>query len=129
MSESIGGQAKKLVLHFYDKTGLKYTNKDIMVSVSNAKTLLKAGYTFDEIKDTIDYCIANPPSKGIYSFGFIVSQISKVTTLLKSKKKEMEKVEAIDKSKFNDYGLVDLGNKNKVKIKTETQGINIFDKK
>lgn len=128
MNKSVGGQAKELAIHFYEKTGLKYTNKDIMVTVSNAKTLLKAGYTYDEIKNTIDYCVANPPSKGIYSFGFIINQINKVTTLLKNKQKEMAKVEAVDKSKFNDYGLSDLGNKNKVKLREEPKDINIFDK-
>ena len=127
MSKAIGGQAKELVLLFYDKTGLKFTNKDIMVAVSNAKTLLKAGYTYDEIKNTIEYCVANPPSKGIYSFGFIVNQINKVTAMLKSKNKKMAKEKAIDKSKFNDYGLSDIGNRNKVKLKTKTQDINIFD--
>lgn len=126
--KSIGGQAKELAIRFYEKTGLKYTNRDIMVSVQNAKTLLKAGYTYDEIKNTIDYCVDNPPPKGIYSFGFIVNQINKVTTLLKSKEKEMAKFEAVDKSKFNDYGLADIGNRNKVKLRTETKDINIFDK-
>ena len=70
-NKTIGGQAKELVLLFYEKNELKFTNKDIMVSIKNAKRLLEAGYTYDEIKDTIEYCADNPPPKGIYSFGFI----------------------------------------------------------
>ena len=81
MSKTIGAQAKELVLLFYEKTGLKFLNKDIMIAVKKAKDLLNAGYTYDEIKDTIEYCVENPPEKGIYSFGFIVHEINKVTTI------------------------------------------------
>ena len=49
-NKTIGGQAKELVLLFYEKNELKFTNKDIMVSIKNAKRLLEAGYTYDEIK-------------------------------------------------------------------------------
>ena len=51
-NKTIGGQAKELVLLFYEKNELKFTNKDIMVSIKNAKRLLEAGYTYDEIKPT-----------------------------------------------------------------------------
>lgn len=127
MSKTIGGQAKELVLLFYNKTGLKFTNKDIMVSVKKAKDLLKAGYTFDEIKDTIEYCVANQPEKGIYSFGFICHEINKVTTMLKMRNKKILKETAIDSSKFNDYGITKVSNKDKVKLENETKTINIFD--
>ena len=88
-SKKIGTSAKELVLLFYDKTGLKFTNKDIMIAIKNAKNLLNVGYTYDEIKDTIEYCVANPPEKGIYSFGFIVYEINKVLALLKAKNKTL----------------------------------------
>lgn len=120
-----GGLAKELVLIFYDKTGLKFTNKDIMVSIRNAKNLLKAGYTYDEIKDTIEYCVANPPKQGIYSFGFIVNQINKITTMLKNEGKKLESGKALDKSMFNDYGLTTNSNKDKVKI-IKKEKISIF---
>ena len=38
-NKTIGGQAKELVLLFYEKNELKFTNKDIMVSIKNAKRL------------------------------------------------------------------------------------------
>ena len=69
-NKSLGGQAKDLVLLFYELTGLRFTNRDIMRSIVSAKSLLNAGYTFDEVKDTIEYCCENQPSRGIYSFGF-----------------------------------------------------------
>ena len=129
MSENkIGSQAKELVILFYDKTKLKFTNKNIMVAVKNAKTLLEAGYTYDEIRDTINYCISNPPQKGIYSFGFIVHEINKVTTMLKSQGKKMVEDKAIDKSIFSDYGIKDVSNKDKVKSSKVLGEISIFDK-
>lgn len=121
-----GGLAKELVLLFYEKTGLKYTNKDIMIAVKNTKRLLEAGYTFDEIKNTIEYCVANQPEKGIYSFGFIVHEIAKVTTMLKAKNIQIAKETAIDKSKLNDYGLAEVSNRDKVKLKEKNENISIF---
>lgn len=125
-SKSQGAQAKELVLLFYEKTGLKYTNKDIMIAIKNTKNLLKAGYTFEEVKNTIEYCVANQPEKGIYSFGFIVHEIAKVTTMLKAKNKQIAKETAIDKSKFNDYGLAEVSNRDKVKFKENKESISIF---
>ena len=55
--KKIGTSAKELVLFFYEKTGLRFTNKEIMISVKNAKNLLKVGYTYDEIKDRIDIIV------------------------------------------------------------------------
>lgn len=121
-----GAQAKELVLLFYELTGLKFTNQNIMVAIKNTKTLMNAGYTYDEIKDTIEYCVANQPEKGIYSFGFIVHEINKVTTLLKNQNKKIARQTAIDKEVFNNYGLQQVSNKDKVKIKDTKDSISIF---
>lgn len=126
-NKTIGAQAKELVLLFYEKNELKFTNKDIMISVKNAKRLLEAGYTFDEIKDTIEYCVKNPPPKGIYSFGFIVHEINKVTTILKSQRKQEAKEKTIDSSIFSNYGITNVSNKDKIKPQKENGKINIFD--
>ena len=122
-----GALAKELVFIFYDRTGLKYTNKDIMIAVKNAKVLLQSGYTYEEVRDTIEYCVLNPPKNGIYSFGFIVSQINKVTTMLKNTNKKFIETKAMDKSKFNDYGLTNVSNRDKIKLKESETKINIFD--
>ena len=121
-----GTLAKELVFLFYERTGLKFTNHNIMVAIKNTKTLLNAGYTYDEIKDTIEYCVANPPENGIYSFGFIVHEINKVTTLLKNQNKKIAKQTAIDKESFNNYGLQEVSNKDKIKLKENKEGISIF---
>ena len=126
-NKTIGGQAKELVLLFYGKNELKFTNKDIMVSIKNAKRLLEAGYTYDEIKDTIEYCADNPPPKGIYSFGFITHEINKVTTILKSKRKVEAREKAIDSSSFSNYGIQNVRNKNKLKPQKDNGNFNIFD--
>lgn len=127
LKKTTGAQAKELVLLFYEKTGLKYTNKNIMIAIKNAKTLLNAGYTYEEIRDTILYCVANPPSKGIYSFGFIVHEINKITTMLKTQNKKIAKEEAINSSAFSDYGIQNVSNKDKIKPNKDFGNINIFD--
>lgn len=119
----IGRNARDLVFLFYEKTQLKYVNRDIMVAIQNAKKLMNAGYTFDEIKSTIEYCVENPPPKGIYSFGFISYEINKVLNILKSNKKEEVKTKALEVESFNDYGLGKSSNKDKLKpreIKVDT---------
>lgn len=124
--KSQGALAKELVLLFYDRTGLKFTNQNIMVAIKNTKTLMNAGYTYDEIKDTIEYCVANQPERGIYSFGFIVHEINKVTTLLKSQNKKIARQTAINKETFNNYGLQEVSNKDKIKLKESKEEISIF---
>ena len=125
--KSIGTSAKELVLLFYDKTGLRYTNRDIMIAVKGAKSLLNAGYTYDEIKETIEYCVANQPDRGIYSFGYISYEINKVLNILNNKKKQEKREEAIDKAVFNDYGLSQVSNKDKMKEREIKVDTSIFD--
>ena len=125
--KSIGTSAKELVLLFYDKTGLRFTNRDIMIAIKGAKSLLNAGYTYDEIKETIEYCTSHQPERGIYSFGYISYEISKVTNMLKHKKKQEKREEAIDKAKFNDYGLSQTSNKDKMKEREIKVDTSIFD--
>lgn len=125
--KSIGTSAKELVLLFYEKTGLRFTNKDIMIAVKNAKNLLKCGYTYDEIKDTINYCVAHPPEKGIYSFGFITYEINKVLATLNAQKKKIKATEALSVNKFSDYGLGEVSNKDKMKPRETKVDTSIFD--
>lgn len=125
--KKIGSQAKDLVLLFYDKTQLRFTNKDIMIAIKGAKSLLNSGYTFDEIKNTIEYCVENQPPKGIYSFGFISNQINKVLAILKQKEKENIAMKSIDKSKFSNYGISEVSNKDKMKPREIKVDTSIFD--
>jgi len=99
-----GGQAKELILLFYELTGIKFTNRDIMINVKNAKNLLNT-FTYDEIENTIRYCVANPPEKGIYSFGYISHNISTVVARLNNEKKKIEKETAMDKRDLKEYNL------------------------
>lgn len=126
-AKKIGTSARELVLLFYEKTELRYTNRDIMIAVKNAKKLLEAGYTYDEVKDTIEYCVVHPPQKGIYSFGYIAYDINRVLTLLKHDKKSEERSKAVDVTKFNDYGLSSLGNQDKLKPREVKVDTSIFD--
>lgn len=126
-SKQIGTSAKELVLFFFNETGLRYTNKDIMIAVKNAKNLLTVGYTYDEIKSVIEYCVKNPPEKGIYSFGFIVHEMNKVLAILKHKEKKEVITQSIDKNKFLDYGLGEVSNKDKMKQREIKVDTSIFD--
>lgn len=126
-NKQIGTSAKELVLLFFEKTGLRYTNKDIMIAVKNAKNLLNVGYTHDEIKSVIEYCVENPPEKGIYSFGFIIYEMNKVLAILKHKEKQQTITQAIDKNKFLDYGLEQVSNKDKIKKREIKIDTSIFD--
>lgn len=126
-NKSTGAQAKELVLLFYEKTGLKFTNKNIMIAIKNAKTLLEAGYTYDEIKNTINYCVENPPQKGIYSFGFITYEINKVLSILKQEEKKKITTQALDKSVLKDYGISVVSNKEKMKEREIKVDTSIFD--
>lgn len=126
-SKQIGTSAKELVLLFFKETGLRYTNKDIMIAVKNAKNLLSVGYTHDEIKSVIEYCVKNPPEKGIYSFGFIVHEMNKVLAILKHKEKKETITQSIDKNKFLDYGLGEVSNKDKMKQREIKVDTSIFD--
>ena len=64
-----------------------------MIRLETKENVINVPY--DEIKDTIEYCVANPPEKGIYSFGFIVYEINKVLALLKAKNKKIQATQAI----------------------------------
>ena len=125
--KKIGTSAKELVLFFYEKTGLRFTNKEIMISVKNAKNLLKVGYTYDEIKDTIEYCVAHPPEKGIYSFGFIMYEINKVLATLNAEKKKIKATEALNANKFSNYGLEEVINRDKMKQRETKVDTSIFN--
>ena len=98
-----------------------------MIAVKNAKNLLKVGYTHEEIKSVIEYCVANPPEKGIYSFGFILYEMNKVLAILNHKKKQEIATQAIDKSKFLDYGITEVSNKDKMKQREVKIDTSIFD--
>ena len=71
--------------------------------------------------------MANPPEKGIYSFGFIVYEINKVLALLKAKNKKIQTTQAIDKNKFSDYGLSQVSNRDKMKPREVKVDTSIFD--
>ena len=103
-NKTVGGQAKELVLLFYDLTGIKFTNRDIMLNVRNVKHLLET-FTYDEIEDTSRYCVANPPDRGIYSFGYITYNISPIVAQLKNMKKKVMKETAIKESDLKEYDL------------------------
>jgi len=126
-NKKIGTSAKELVLLFYEKTGLRFTNADLARAIKNTKSLLNSGYTHDEIKDTIEYCVKHQPDKGIYSFGFITNQINKVLAILQSEKKKEVSTQSLDANKFSNYGLQEVSNKDKMRDRELKIDKSIFD--
>lgn len=110
-----------MVIYFYDKIGVKCDSHSFVITISQVKSLIKKGYTFDEIKETIDYAIKNQPPKGIYSFGYITTVIEDVQKLFK----ELETQKTLDKITIND--IKTTGNKNKIKKTTLNYDKNLFE--
>ena len=71
--------------------------------------------------------MANPPERGIYSFGFIVHEINKVLALLKAKNIKLQSTQALDKNKFSDFGLSEVSYRDKIKQREIKIDTIIFD--
>jgi 3-phosphoglycerate kinase len=110
MTKANGTDAKTVALYFLDATTDKrYTKGVIAKAISQAKFVLEAGYTVQEICDTIDYIIA----QGImpYSFGYINASIQNVIKEVQKQKlaeqgKELKAKmkEEIVLNEVNDHG-------------------------
>lgn len=84
-----GTEAKDIALHFLEVTEGRYTQAIIAKTINQAKNLLKAGYSKDEIIKTIDYIVDNTDVK-MYSIGYINSCINDVLRKIKEENKEEE---------------------------------------
>ena len=80
---------REIARYFYDKTELKSTERVFFANVSAADALLKAGYTKEQIIETIDYLLLNPPKNGFNSIAYIQYVINEILIKIKVKK-EME---------------------------------------
>lgn len=82
MIQPNGTHAKDIALHFINVTAGRATPAIMKKTVNQAKSLLRSGYTKDEIISVIDYIIKK---KGIqiYSLGYINASINDVLKELK----------------------------------------------
>lgn len=85
MSKVNGTHAKEVALHFLDVTEQRYTSAIIGKTTNQAKTLLAAGYTRDEIISVIDYINENTDAN-MYSLGYVNSAINNVLRKIQEEK-------------------------------------------
>lgn len=100
---------REMVIYFCDKSGVKYDNHSFVIAISQVKSLVKKGYSFEDIKETIDYAVKNSPPKGIYSFGYITTVIDDI----QNKLKDLENQPTLEKISIKD--IKTTGNKNKMR--------------
>lgn len=78
-------QAVYLAKYFYFKTQRRTTKGTMAQTIGQAKALLSAGFTCQEIEQGIDYCVENPPKKGFYSLGWLSYDLENILVKLKAK--------------------------------------------
>lgn len=87
-----GTIAKDIALYFIAVTAGRATPAIMKRTVPQAKSLLSAGYTKEEIIEVIDYLV-NVKQVEMYSLGYVNVCINKVLSEIKKHKKEREKQE------------------------------------
>lgn len=89
----IPADSKEIALYFLDLTQDKFTPAIVARNVKQARALLEAGYTKEEIIRVIDAVLKVNDS--VYSFGYISASINDVLRKLN----EFEKREAVEKQR------------------------------
>jgi len=80
-----GTDAKSIALHFVETTTQKATRQIMSKTILQAKSLLEAGYTLEEIKEVIDF-VVNVKHVNMYSLGYVGASINDVLREIKEKK-------------------------------------------
>lgn len=82
---NIKSDAGIVAKYFINITSGRATPAIMKKTVSQAKTLLKNGYTKDEIIEVIDYLI-NKQKTEIYSLGYVITSINNILYKIKNEK-------------------------------------------
>jgi len=90
-----GTKARDIAFYFFDKANLRTTRSIIAKTITQAKSLLKSGYTYDEIIKTIDYVIDDDNIK-LYSLGYL----NHVINVKLGQIKEKEQKEFLKQAQF-----------------------------
>lgn len=94
-----GTDAKEIALHFFDMTTGKATPAIMGKTINQVKSILRSGYTKEEIIKTIDY-IVDVKGVNMYSFGYVNASINSILMEIKEKEKaekEREQRKEIEK--------------------------------
>jgi hypothetical protein len=84
-----GTDAKDIAIHFLDMTNQRFTPAIMSKTVVQAKRLLEAGYTKDEIIASIDWVVGST-SVQMYSLGYINTMINKILVNIKEEQEQRE---------------------------------------
>lgn len=98
MAKVNGTIAKNIAIYFLDLTQDRYTSSIVARSVNQAKALLEAGYTEEEIKSAIDYVLDKGNIK-MYSLGYINTMINIILEDINNDKKIQETKKIIQEEK------------------------------
>lgn len=98
MAKVNGTHAKEVAIHFLDMTQERYTPAIVSKTIVQAKSLLGAGYTVEEIKRVIEY-IVKETGVAMYSLGYVNAAINGILEKLAEIDKEEEIQALIKKSK------------------------------
>jgi hypothetical protein len=71
-----GRIAKEIVTHFLTRTNQKATPTIFKKNLGHAMSLLKSGYSEQDIYDVIEYYADHPPVKGFISLAWLVYSIN-----------------------------------------------------
>lgn len=99
MSVKVNGtDAKDIALHFLKATGVERTTPAIIAkTIAQAKSILKSGYTKEEVIDVIDHVV----ERGVrmYSIGYVSHAINDVLAEIEEKKLQEKAKDVIKEQK------------------------------
>ena len=108
MVKANGTIAKDIALYFLDITTDRYTPSIVAKTVRQAKQLLEAGYTKEEIISVIDYITTRTNVK-MYSLGYVNYCINEVLDKINEEEKAKQIQEIIEQAKKEQATVFDRG--------------------
>ena len=108
MVKANGTIAKDVALYFLDMTTDRYTSSIVAKTINQAKQLLEAGYTKEEIISVIDY-ITTKTSVKMYSLGYVNHCINEVLNKINEENKAKQIREIIEQGKLEQATTIDRG--------------------
>jgi hypothetical protein len=85
--------SQNIVTHFVNLFGYKFTGTMFKKELGIANSLLKAGFSEEDIIITLDYLKLHPPAKGVLSLAYVQYVINDI--LPKAKVKKMTEVQKV----------------------------------
>lgn len=98
MVKANGTIAKEVAVYFLEMTNQRFTPSIMSKTIVQAKQLLEAGYTEDEITKSIDW-VLNKTSVIMYSLGYINTTINKILKNIEEEENEEELSEKMKRYK------------------------------